>query len=79
MKTPIEALIQNIEKSPNEILTKTNVLHALKNMLPTEREHLEAMTDACSNTFKHIGVRGFTGKEVFERRYKGIINKTGLI
>ncbi len=78
MKTPIEALIEQVEKSPNEILTKTNVLYALKNMLPTEREHLESMTDACAPALKHFGIRGFSGKEIFERRYLGVIKKNNM-
>lgn len=79
MKTPLEALIETIKQSPSEVLTKTNVLHAMRNMLETEQEHLEAMTDVCSPALKHFGVRGFTGREVFERRYRGIVNKSDLV
>jgi hypothetical protein len=78
MKTPIEALIEQVEKSPNEILTKTNVLYALNNMLPTEREHLESMADACMPALKNFGIHGFSGKEIFERRYLGVVKKNNM-
>jgi hypothetical protein len=79
MITPIEALILTVRQSPNEVLTKANVLHTLRNMLETEQEHLEAMADASSSALKHFGVRGFSGKEIFERRYRGIVNKSDLV
>lgn len=78
MKTPIEALIEQIEQAPSEVLTKANVLHALRSMLPTEQEHLESMTDACMAPLKHFGINGFSGREIFERRYKGIIKKNSV-
>lgn len=79
MKTPIEAIIDMVKNTPNEVITKHNLLHMLENMLPTEREHLESMTDVPNNALKHFGVRGFSGKELFERRYRGIVQNGELI
>ena len=79
MKTPIEALIDMVQSVPQETLTKQNVLHMLENMLPTEREHLESMAEVSNNALKHFGVRGFSGKELFERRYRGITKNGELI
>lgn len=69
MKTPIEALIDRIKQSPSETLTKFNVLYALEQMLPVEQDHLEAMADHYVNTFRPMGIRAISGKELFEKRY----------
>lgn len=79
MKTPIEAVIEQIQKSPNETLTKTNVLHCLNSFLETEQEHLEGMTDCLNETFKSMGVRGISGRELFNRRYRGVVKNNKLI
>jgi hypothetical protein len=79
MKTPIEALIDMVQSVPQETLTKQNVLHMLNNMLPTEQEHLESMANPYNDALKHMGMRGMTGKELFERRYKGVQKFNGLV
>jgi len=79
MDTPIEAIIAMVKQTPSEVITKHNLLHMLENMLPTEREHLESMADVSNNALKHFGVRGFSGKELFERRYRGITKNGELI
>lgn len=51
----------------------------LENMLPTEQEHLESMANPYNNALKHMGIHGITGKELFERRYKGVQKFNGLV
>lgn len=79
MKTPIEAIIDILEETPSQTITKENMLHILNNMLPTERQHLEDMTDAINQTLKSMGVRGISGKELFDRRYRGIVLNNPLV
>ena len=73
MKTPIETIIERVQQVPNDVITKENILHALNEMLPTEQEHLEAMADTYNEALKNFGVKGMTGKELFDRRYRGIL------
>jgi hypothetical protein len=75
MQTPIEKIIEIVNSVPSDVITKENILNTLRNMLPTEQEHLEGMADALNITLVQMGVRGMSGKELFERRYKGIVTK----
>jgi len=68
-----------VKSVPQETLTKENVLHMLKNMLPTEQEHFESMANPYNDVLKDMGIRGITGKELFERRYKGIEKYNGFV
>jgi hypothetical protein len=79
MKTPIEALIDMVKSVPQQTLTKENVLHMLNNMLPTEQEHLESMANPYNDALKQMGIHGITGKELFERRYKGVEKYNGFV
>ena len=79
MKTPIEAIIDMLEINPNQVITKENMLHALRDMLPTEQEHLEAMADTYNEALKSFGMKGMSGKELFERRYRGKVQYNPLM
>jgi hypothetical protein len=78
MQTPIEKIIEIVDSVPSDVITKANMLNTLRNMLPTEQEHLEGMADALSSTFNQMGVRSISGKDLFERRYRGIVKKPKL-
>lgn len=68
-----------VQSVPQQTLTKENVLHMLNNMLPTEQEHLESMANPYNDALKQMGIHGITGKELFERRYKGVEKYNGFV
>jgi hypothetical protein len=55
------------------------MLHALRDILPTEQEHLEAMADTYNEALKSFGMKGMSGKELFERRYRGKVQYNSLM
>lgn len=70
MKTPLEALIEQLEKIENHVITTDNVIHAAKELLHTEKEHLINMAKPYYDVVKHL-----QPTITPERRYNKIYEK----
>jgi hypothetical protein len=70
MKTAFQAYIEELEKNPNEVLTKANVIHHAKMFAELEKDQLIDMGNRYYRQLLKMGVVTQDGKEVFKSIYK---------
>lgn len=69
MKTPLQTLLEMVEKSPNQTMTKENVKYAITSLLETEKTHLINMADSYAEPLAAMGMKVRTGQQLFDVRY----------
>lgn len=72
MKTALQIYIEQLEKNPNDVLTKANVIHHAKTFIELEQDQLIDMGNLYYNKFKSMGIVTQDGQEVFNTLYKNI-------
>jgi len=70
MKTPIEILLEQIDKTPNEVITKENIRHIANALLEAEKIHLISMANTYCETLKAMNIKVMSGEELFAKRYE---------
>jgi hypothetical protein len=69
MKTAFQAYIEDLEKNPNEVLTKENVLWHARTFLDLEQDQLIDMGNRYYRQLLKMGIVTQDGKQVFEKIY----------
>lgn len=69
MKTAFQAYIEDLEKNPNEVLTKENVLWHARTFLDLEKDQLIDMGNRYYRQLLKMGIVTQDGKQVFEKIY----------
>ena len=70
MKTAFQVYLEELEKNPNEILTKANVIHHAKGFLEVEKDQIVDMGNRYYEKLKSMGILTQPAIEVFEKIYK---------
>jgi hypothetical protein len=70
MKTAFQAYIEELEKNPNEVLTKQNVLHHAKGFLEIEKDQLVDMGNRYYKQLLKVGIITQDGLNMFKAIYK---------
>ena len=70
MKTAFQAYIEELEKNPNEVLTKVNVIHRAKMFLEIEKDQLVDMGNRYYKPLLKMGVVTQDGLQIFKSIYK---------
>lgn len=69
MKTPLQTLLEMVDKTPSQTLTKENMRHAIITMLEIEKTHLINMADSYAEPLNAMGLKVRTGQQLFDVRY----------
>jgi hypothetical protein len=69
MKTAFQAYIEDLQKNPNEVLTKENVLWHARTFLDLEKDQLIDMGNRYYRQLLKMGIVTQDGKQVFEKIY----------
>lgn len=69
MKTPLQTLLEIVEKTPSQTMTKENVKYSILSMMETEKEHLINMADSYAEPLAAMGMKVRTGQQLFDVRY----------
>lgn len=69
MKTAFQAYIEDLQKNPNEVLTKENVLWHARTFLDVEKDQLIDMGNRYYRQLLKMGIVTQDGKQVFEKIY----------
>ena len=69
MKTAFQAYIEELEKNPNEVLTKHNVLHHAKTFLELEKDQLVDMGNRYYRQLLKMGIVTQDGLQLFNKIY----------
>lgn len=70
MKTAFQAYIEELEKNPNEVLTKANVIHHAKIFAELEKDQLVDMGNRYYKKLLKLGIVTQDGLQVFNAVYK---------
>lgn len=70
MKTAFQAYIEELEKNPNEVLTKQNVIHHAKRFLEIEQDQLVDMGNRYYRQLLQMGIVTQDGLTIFKSIYK---------
>jgi hypothetical protein len=70
MKTAFQVYIEQLEKNPNEILTKENVIHHAKSFLEVEKDQIVDMGNRYHDKLKTMGIITQPAVEVFSKIYE---------
>lgn len=70
MKTAFQVYIEELEKNPNEVLTKANVIHHAKGFLAVEQDQIVDMGNRYHQKLKSMGIITQAAIEVFNKIYK---------
>jgi hypothetical protein len=70
MKTAFQAYIEELEKNPNEVLTKVNVIHRAKMFLEIEKDQLVDMGNRYYKPLLKMGIVTQDGLQIFKSIYK---------
>ena len=70
MKTAVQVYIEQLEKNPNEILTKENVIHHAKSFLEVEKDQIVDMGNRYHDKLKTMGIITQPAVEVFSKIYE---------
>ena len=70
MKTAFQVFIEELEKNPNEVLTKANVIHHAKMFAELERDQLVDMGNRYYKKLLKLGIVTQDGLQVFNAVYK---------
>lgn len=62
--------IEQLEKNPNEILTKENVIHHAKSFLEVEKDQIVDMGNRYHDKLKTMGIITQPAVEVFSKIYE---------
>jgi hypothetical protein len=69
MKTAFQAYLEELEKNPNEILTKANVIYHAKGFLEVEKDQIVDMGNRYHEKLKTMGIVTQSALEVFNKIY----------
>ena len=69
MKTAFQAYIEELEKNPNEVLTKQNVIYHAKRFLEVEQDQLVDMGNRYYRQLLKMGVVTQDGLTIFKAIY----------
>ena len=69
MKTAFQAYIEELEKNPNEVLTKQNVLHHARTFLELEKDQLVDMGNRYYRQLLKMGIVTQDGLQLFDKIY----------
>jgi hypothetical protein len=69
MKTAFQVYIEDLQKNPNEVLTKENVLWHARTFLDLEKDQLIDMGNRYYRQLLKMGIVTQDGKQVFEKIY----------
>jgi hypothetical protein len=70
MKTAFQVYIEELEKNPNEVLTKANVIHHAKMFAELEKDQLVDMGNRYYKKLLKLGIVTQDGLQVFNSIYK---------
>lgn len=70
MKTAFQVYLEELEKNPNEILTKANVLHHAKGFLALEKDQIVDMGNRYHEKLKTMGIITQPALEVYNKIYE---------
>ncbi len=70
MKTAFQAYIEELEKNPNEVLTKANVIHHAKIFAELEKDQLVDMGNRYYKKLLKLCIVTQDGLQVFNAVYK---------
>ena len=70
MKTAFQAYIEELEKNPNEVLTKQNVIFHAKRFLEIEQDQLVDMGNRYYRQLLKMGIVTQDGLTIFKSIYK---------
>lgn len=69
MKTPLQTLLEMVDNTPSQTMTKENIRHAIITMLEIEKTHLINMADSYAEPLAAMGVKVRSGHQLFDVRY----------
>jgi hypothetical protein len=70
MKTAFQVYIEELEKNPNEVLTKANVIHHAKIFAQLEQDQLVDMGNRYYRKFQKLGIVTQDGLQTFKSLYE---------